>query len=289
MKCLKAIGGVDSDLVARAAPRDQVAKRRSFLMSKKAMPVAACLLFALALFGILKYGGSNGVVPHGGGLGQPAPGSFLSQSGAVYHNLDPAQITGQSVEAKVPAEFWFRFRLAAAQLNKADVLAKWDGQTEFTKADIESQLDLVVRDPELPEGDYTAAGSVLRDVRTDEIIAYAIDYIYFDPATMAFISSYTVFYFDAGFYDAEKITGTQEVTLEQGDLRIDVFSPPTEAYGKVPHVRSLVFFDGGKGIAVEAMAHFVPAQDGTVDQESSLELYKKTDTELVEMMKSLIR
>ncbi len=295
MKNLRAIGGVDGDLVARAAPRDKGAKRRSFFLSKKATPVAVCLFLALALFGILTSGGGNGLAPHGGESGQSGPQSFLpsgyggqGESGAVYHDLDPAQIIGRSVEAKVPAEFWFRIRLSAAQLNKAESLAKWDEQA-FAKADVESMLNLVIRDPVLPEGDYTAAGSVLRDVRTGEIIACAIDYIYFDPGTMGFINSFTVFYFDPESFEVEKITGTQLVASEQGEPQIDALSPPKEVYAKVPHVRSLVFFDGGAGIAVEAQAHFVPAGDGTIDRERSLERYRKTDGQLVEMMRSLIR
>ncbi len=295
MKNLRAIGGVDGDLVARAAPRDKGAKRRSFFLSKKATPVAVCLFLALALFGILTSGGGNGLAPHGGWSGQRGPQSFLpsghggqGESVAVYHDLDPAQIIGQPVEAKVPAEFWFRIRLSAAQSNKAESLAKWDEQA-FAKADVESMLDQSVQDPVLPEGDYTAAGSVLRDVRTGEIIACAIDYIYFDPGTMGFINSFTIFYFDPEPFEVEKITGTQLVTLEQGEPQIEALSPPKEAYAKVPHVRSLVFFDGGAGIAVEAQAHFVPAQDGTIDRERSLERYRKTDGQLVEMMRSLIR
>ncbi len=227
---------------------------------------------------------------HGGESGQPGPQPFLpsGQSAAVYHDLDPAQIIGQPVEAKVPAEFWFRIRLSGAQLNKKESLGKLDEQA-FAKADVESMLDQSVQEPVLPEGDYTAAGSVLRDVCTGEIIAYAIDYIYFNPGTMGFIKSFTVFYFDPESFEVEKITGAQLVVLEQGEPQIDALSPPTEAYGKVPHVRSLVFLDCGAGIAVEAQADFVPAQDGTIDRERSLERYRKTDGQLVEMMRSLIR
>lgn len=297
MKNLRAIGGVDGDLVARAAPQDSGAGKGVFPVPKRVLPVAACacLLIALALFGILTSGGGNGLAPHGSESGQRGPQSFLpsghggqGESVAVYHDLDPAQIIGQPVEAKVPAEFWFRIRLSAAQSNKAESLAKWDEQA-FAKADVESMLDQSVQDPVLPEGDYTTAGSVLRDVRTGEIIAYAIDYIYFDPGTTGFINSFTVFYFDAGPFEVKKITGTQLVTLEQGEPHIDALSPPSEAYGKVPHVRSLVFLDCGTGIAVEAQADFVPAQDGTIDRERSLERYRKTDGQLVEMMGSLIK
>ncbi len=297
MKTLRAIGGVDSDLVARAAPGPQKAKKGFARRQKWAVSLAACLLFAVVLIGILSHNSGSGFAPPGGGLSQQCPEPPPSSdhggpgpSGAVYHDLEMSQITRQPIEVKVPAEFWLRIRLSGALLNKTGSLPPWDKQTELTKTDIESRFNMIVQDPALPAGDYTAAGSVLRDVQTGEIAAYAIDYVYFDPQTAALINSFTLFYFDMGRFDAEKVTGTQTVASKDGEMQINEFGPPGKTNGKVPHVRSLVYFGGGIGIAIEAQAQAISFVNGSaVDQVKSLELFKKTDEELVEMMRSLIR
>ncbi len=283
---MMAIGEIDDRFIDEAGPAQDLSRKNlpASLSFRGLSPVLTALCLIMAIAAIALFVDNQWFEAGGDGFGlETGP----EQSSAIYRDLDISRIIYGSVEAKVPAEFWFEIRLAGAQLNKTGFLAKWDEQAKFGQADIETRLGIVVKEPALPAGDYTTAGSVLRDVRTDQVIAYRIDYIYFDPVTLDFLNSFRLFYFDARSFDPDRITATQIVTLQNGEPRIDELTPPTEAYGKVPHVRSLLFLTNGAGVAIEAQANFVAAGKA-IDQQKTLELYKQTDRQLVGMMRSLI-
>jgi len=215
------------------------------------------------------------------------------QSLAIYHDIDISQIIRQPYEAKVPFGFFFDQWLMMMKQDKDLSIglhphsfgSHWDDR-RFTKEDIASSLDISVIDPVLPNGDYTTKQYVLVDDEADETIAYRTDYYYFNKDTMDFQSRFSIFYFEEDHF-SEKIEEMQNVTEVNGEIHIDDFSPSTNAYAKVPHVRKLVYLKNGVGIAVEAEANAV-ITGGKVEQGKSLELYELTDKQLIALVDTFV-
>ena len=212
------------------------------------------------------------------------------QDGAIYHNIDASQIIRQNYAGKVMCGFWFYQNLMLMAKNETGIDinngVRWD-KKEFTKADMESALQTSIKDPLLPDGDYTIEQSVLIDEATGKIIAYQTNYLYFNKNTMEFQNSFSVFYFAEQQFISDKLEGLKNVTCIDGEINISEFPESNDVYAKIPHVRKLVYVENGIWVVVEAESNFV--QDGSVvDKEKSLERYKQTDKQLIDIMKSLV-
>ena len=212
------------------------------------------------------------------------------QDGAIYHNIDASQIIRQNYAGKVMCGFWFYQNLMLMAKNETGIDinngVRWD-KTEFTKADMESALQTSIKDPLLPDGDYTVEQGVLIDEATGKIIAYQTNYLYFDKNTMEFQNSFSVFYFAEQQFISDKLEGLKNVTCIDGEINISEFPESKDVYAKIPHVRKLVYVENGIWVVVEAESNFV--QNGSVvDKEKSLERYKQTDKQLIDIMKSLV-
>lgn len=297
-KLLYAIGMIEESIIKEAAPKTTAVitvKKSSWV--KKFIPVAACAAIALFTIFVLPQmnkmpinntpGGNNSITP-----GQPGGNNTIvpsQQSGAIYHDIDVSQIIMQDYEAKVPAGFIFKQKLMLIKKDFLDsnIGSHWDEQMQFTKDDIESSMHISIIDPVLPEGDYTTTQGVLVDNATDEIIAYRTDYYYFNKDTMEFQNRFSLFYFAEDHFIAEEIERMQNVTKTNGEIHTDDFILPTNAHFKMPHVRKLLYLENGISIVVEAEASTVTT-DGEVDQEKSLERYKYTDKQLLDLMKSIL-
>lgn len=203
------------------------------------------------------------------------------KNSAIYHDIDISQIIRQEYEAKVPFSYFFQNWL---MLMKKDlgIGSHWDDQ-QFTKEDIASSLNISVIDPVLPDGDYTTKQYVLVDDAMDAIIAYQTAYYYFNKDTMDFQNRFSIFYFAEDYFNTEELEQVQNVTKSNEGIHIDDFSPSTNAYAKLPHVRKLVYLENGIGIAIEAEADAV-ITGSKVDQEKSLERYEQTDKQLITLM-----
>ena len=212
------------------------------------------------------------------------------QDGAIYHNIDASQIIRQNYAGKVMCGFWFYQNLMLMAKNETGIDinngVRWD-KKEFTKADMESALQTSIKDPLLPDGDYTVEQGVLIDEATGKIIAYQTNYLYFDKNTMEFQNSFSVFYFAEQQFISDKLEGLKNVTCIDGEINISEFPESKDVYAKIPHVRKLVYVENGIWVVVEAESNFV--QNGSVvDKEKSLERYKQTDKQLIDIMKSLV-
>ena len=104
---------------------------------------------------------------------------------------------------------------------------------------------------------------------------------------MEFQNSFSVFYFAEQQFISDKLEGLKNVTCIDGEINISEFPESNDVYAKIPHVRKLVYVENGIWVVVEAESNFV--QDGSVvDKEKSLERYKQTDKQLIDIMKSLV-
>lgn len=211
------------------------------------------------------------------------------QSGAVYHDVDASKIIRQLTSAKVPFGFVFNNKLI--DLVKINSVIKnngvrWEDQ-EYTKDDVESALQISIKDPVLPDGDYTVKQYVLVDEVTDNIIAYQTAYYYFDKNTLEFQNRFSVFYFAEQYFKSDVLEQIKNVSITDEEISIGDFSEPINVHVKMPHVRKLVYVENGISIVVEAEADVV-MDGGIVDEDKSLERYKQTDKQLIDMMKSLI-
>lgn len=226
-------------------------------------------------------GGSNPLQNRSGTKGQ---------SGAVYHDVDTSQFIRQSFADKVKYGFWFHQRLMMLTKNEMNINknngVRWEEQ-KFTKNDVESVLQISIKDPVLPDGDYTVKQSVLIDEATEQIIAYRTIYYFFDKSTMELQYSYSIFYFAEKYFKSDELEHLKNVSRIDGKINIDDFPEPSNVYLKIPHIRKLVYLDNGVAIVIEAEADVV-LDGGIVDEDKSLERYKQTDKQLIDMMKSLI-
>lgn len=211
------------------------------------------------------------------------------QSGAVYHDVDASKIIRQSTSAKVPFGFVFNNKLIDLVKINSGIKnngVRWEEQ-KYTKDDVESALQISIKDPVLPDGDYTVKQYVLVDEVTDNIIAYQTAYYYFDKNTLEFQNRFSVFYFAEQYFKSDVLGQMKNVSITDGEISIGDFSEPINVHVKMPHVRKLVYVENGISIVVEAEADVV-MDGGIVDEDKSLERYKQTDKQLIDMMKSLI-
>jgi hypothetical protein len=82
------------------------------------------------------------------------------QSGAVYHDVDASKIIRQSTSAKVPFGFVFNNKLIDLVKINSGIKnngVRWEEQ-KYTKDDVESALQISIKDPVLPDGDYICKG-----------------------------------------------------------------------------------------------------------------------------------
>jgi len=265
----------------------------NFRLNMKYVSIAACVVvLVIAFIGVQPYINNNSFIPSENGLSQPgvqAPSSsnpnIPGQSGAVYHNIDISQIVRQPYEARVPASYYFQNWLQFIKKD-AGIRLRWKGQ-HFTKDDIKSALHIFIIEPVLPKGDYTTTQSVLVDDATGEVVAFRIDYYYYNKDTLEFQNRFSLFYFLVNYFNAEELDQIQNVTKSNGEIHIDDFSPSTNVYAKVPHIRKLIYLENSVGIAIEAEADIVTT-NGKVDEEKSRERYEETDKQLIDLMKSII-
>lgn len=290
-KLLYAIGMIDEDMVKEAAPIITARSVRKHTWLKPLMPIAACAAIALfAIFVLPQINRSpidSPLVPDEGGnsiiIGQ--------QNGAIYHDIDIAQIIRQPLSEKLKYGFWFHQKLMLMAKNETGIDINngviWEEQ-KFTKNDVESSLSISIVDPILPEGDYTTSQSVLVDVATKKITAYRTIYYYFDKNTKEFQNSFSTFYFAENHFNAEEIKKMQNVSETEGEIQIGDFASPTYAHAKMPYINKLVFLRNGAGIVIEAEADVV-MNGSNIDEDKSLERFKETNNQLIALMKSICK
>ena len=267
---------------------------------RKYISVTACaaviLFFAIGVYPHINIwnttpNGSNSNIPNAAGSPNPLQDKLdaTEQSGAVYHDVDTSQLIRQVSSAKVPHGFVFNNRLIdLVRINPGITNngVRWE-EHKYTKDDVESALQSSVKNPNLPDGDYTTNQYVLVDEATENIIAYQTVYYYFNKNTLEFQNRFSVFYFAEQYFESDALDHMKNVSITNGEISISDFPEPGNVHVKVPHVRKLVYVENGISVVVEAEADFVQ-EDGVVDKEKSLERYKQTDKQLVDIMKSLV-
>ena len=267
---------------------------------RKYISVAACatvmLIFVISIYPHMNIWNitpneSESNIPNTTGDSNPLQdrSDTKGQSGAVYHDVDASQIIRQTTSAKVPFGFVFNNKLRDLVRINSDIKnngVRWEEQ-KYTKDDVESALQISIKDPVLPDGDYTVKQYVLVDEVTDNIIAYQTVYYYFDKNILEFQNRFSVFYFAEQYFKSDELERLKNVSRIDGKINISDFPEPTNVHVKIPHVRKLVYLENGVAIVIEAEADVV--QDGSiVDKEKSIEKYKQTDKQLIDIMKSLI-
>jgi hypothetical protein len=203
----------------------------------------------------------------------------------VFHDLDPALIISRGTAARVPYGFFFTHKLALLANNETGITmnngVRWDS-AQFERLDI---------DHVLPNGDCVFEQSILFDVATETPIAYKNTYIYFTLETMEFQREFSIFSFsldDFGKRDSAELEQSENITYENGEIAIlDFPAPVVNASSRIPHRRTLVYFNNGAAIVIEAIT--APTFIGDVfDEAGSLEKYEQSDRELINIMRSLI-
>lgn len=235
--------------------------------------------------------GSNSNIPNAAGDPNPRQDKLgtIEQSSAVYHDVDASQLIRQISSAKVPFGFFFNnglIQLVRINSGITNNGVRWE-EHKYTKEDVESALQTSVKDPDLPDGDYTINQYVLVDEATENIIAYQTVYYYFNKNTLEFQNKFSIFYFAEKYFKSDVLEQMKNVSITNGEISISGFPEPTNVHVKVPHVRKLVYMENGISVVMEAEADFVQ-EDSVVDKEKSLERYKQTDKQLVDIMKSLV-
>lgn len=290
-KLLYTIGMIDEGIIKEANPINTARPARKHTWLRALMPVAACAAIALlaifALPQVNKIPIDDGLVADGNGN----PIIIGQQSGAIYHDIDIAQIIRQPFSDKLKYGFWFDQKLMMMAKNETGIDINngviWEEQ-KFTKNDVESSLSILIVDPILPEGDYTTSQSVLVDAATKKIIAYRTTYYYFDRNTKEFQNSFSIFYFTENNFNAEEIKMMQNVSETEREIQISDFVSPADVHVKMPHVNKLVFLQNGAGIVIEAEADVV-VDGSNIDKEKSLERFKETNGQLISLMKSICK
>lgn len=267
---------------------------------RKYISVAACaavmLFFIIGVYPQMNIwnttpNGSNSNIPNAAGDTNylQDKSDTLEQSGAVYHDVDASQLIRQISSAKVPFGFIFNNRLIDLVRINSGITnngVRWE-EHKYTKDDLESALQTSVKDPDLPDGDYTMNQYVLVDEATENIIAYQTVYYYFNKNTLEFQNKFSIFYFADQYFKSDVLEQMKNVSITTEGISISDFPEPTNVHVKVPHVRKLVYVENGISVVIEAEADFIQ-EDNVVDKEKSLERYKQTDKQLVDIMKSLI-
>lgn len=214
---------------------------------------------------------------------------IIGQGGAVYHDIDTSQLLRKMTPAKVPFGFIFNNKLIDLVRINSGIKnngVRWKEQ-KYTKDDIESALQISIKDPVLPDGDYTVKQSVLVDEVTENIIAYQMVYYYFDKNTLEFQNRFSVFHFPKQYFKLDVLEQMKNVSIIDGEVSISDFSDLTNVHVKMPHVRKLVYLENDVAVVIEAETDAVLA-DNNVDEVKSLQRYRQTDNQLIALMKSII-
>lgn len=213
----------------------------------------------------------------------------LQQGSAVYHDVDASELIRQASSGKIPYGFFFNNRLIELVNTNPGTKnngVRWE-ERKYTKSDVESALQTSVKNPDLPDGDYTVKQYVLVDNATKNVIAYQTAYYYFNKDTLEFRNRFSVFYFADQYFRTDALEHMKNTSISNDGIFISNFPKPANVHAKVPYVSKLVYAKNDVLVVIEAEADFVQ-EDGVVDKEKSLERYRQTDKELVEIMKSLI-
>jgi hypothetical protein len=272
---------------------------------RKYISVAACaaimLFFIIGVYPHMNIwnttpNGSNSNIPNAAGDTNPGDRNPLEdkldtieKSSAVYHDIDASQLIRQVNSSKVPFGFVFNNKLIDLVRINSGITnngVRWE-EHKYTREDVESALQTSVKDPDLPDGDYTINQYVLVDEATESIIAYQTVYYYFNKDTLELQDKFSIFYFEEKYFKSEELEQMKNVSITNKETSISDFPEPTNVHVKVPHVRKLVYVENGISVVIEAEADFVQ-ENSVVNKEKSLERYKQTDKQLVDIMKSLI-
>jgi uncharacterized protein YcfL len=156
-----------------------------------------------------------------------------AQSGAVYHDIDISQIIRQQSSGELKFGFYFYQELQMLAKNETSIQnnngVRWDDNIKFAKGDIESSLNITIKEPVLPDGDYTTKKSVLIDEATNKTIAYQTVYYFFDKDTMALKNSFGIFYFAINDFKSDEIEQMKNVTKTE-EININ-----ENAFPLIPH------------------------------------------------------
>lgn len=163
---------------------------------------------------------------------------------------------------------------------------RWIAQG-FTNEELGSALRMTIKEPDLPAGDYTLDQEVLVDEVTGSVIACQAVYTYFDPDNLAFQKKFSIFNFPDHYFDQAELESMRNTHLANEKIVVDPFPEPGPAHVKIPHVRRLVYVEQGVVLVIEAETDLVEGE-GLVDQKKSLERYRQTDKELLDLMGSLL-
>ena len=294
---------VDKTLHEKIMNRSTQSSTRQYIITnnfRKYISVAVCAaVMLISIISIYPHMNIKNIAPNESELNVPntTGGSnpledrsvTKGQSGAVYHDIDVSQIIRQTTSVKVPFGFIFNNKLIDLVRINSGIKnngVRWE-EEKYIKDDVESALQISIKEPVLPDGDYTVKQYVLVDEATDNIIAYQTVYYYFDKNSLEFQNRFSVFYFAEQYFKSDVLEQMKNVSITNGEISISDFPEPIDVHVKMPHVRKLIYVENGISIVVEAEADVV--LDGNiVDKEKSIEGYKQTDKQLIDMMKSLI-
>lgn len=210
----------------------------------------------------------------------------IDKSNAVYHDFDASQLIRPISLVKVPFGFFFNNKLMELVRINSGIKnngVHWE-EHKYTKNDVESALQTSVKDPNLPNGDYTIKQYVLVDEVTENIIAYQTVYYYFNINTLEFLNNFSVFYFAEQYFKSDELDQMKNVNIKNEEICISDFLEPTNVHVKVPHVRKLVYIENGISVVIEAEVDFI-LEDSVVNIQKSLERYKQTDMHLIDIIK----
>lgn len=214
------------------------------------------------------------------------------QSAAVYHDIDISQIKRQGPSGDLKFGYYFDQELQMLAKNETHIQnnngVRWEDNIKFTKGDIKLSLNITIKDPVLPDGNYTTKQSVLIDEATNRTIAYQTVYYFFDKDTMVFKNSFSIFYFAINDFKSDEIEQEKNVTKTvEININENAFPLIPHACG-IPINRKLVYLENGVAIVTESSADAVMADSSSMNEVKSLELYKQTDIQHITLMKSLI-
>jgi hypothetical protein len=233
------------------------------------------------------------------------PGLPDEERGVVYHDIDPTLLNYQGESVGAPYGYWFTQKLTLLANNETNIDlnngVRWEN-AQFEREEVENDLHISLNDPVLPNGDCIVWQSVLIDEATGRIIAYKTSYTFFTMETMTFQRSFDVFIFlldnfqrrDIGVSEFEQ---SENIVDENGEIAILDFPPVTGAdvanayYSyRVSRLRTLVYFNGGIAIVVEANTApaFVGDTVDDVDEANTAQKYGQSDKDLIAIMQSLI-
>ena len=148
---------------------------------------------------------------------------------------------------------------------------------DFTKFDVESLIGTPLNTPKLPDGDYTIRKIILKNIETNEVLAYLVRYVCFideSKRTKSFDIIYTRDDFQLDSSDTD-------VFYENGQLSMPTYEI-TDYYEKVGLI--------GCNLSYQGNGYCIFSQiDVTVSYIKETIPNRKIPEEHVELLKSLIR